>query len=279
MLHLAAKSARLSSSYLHIKSHKRLHISKLQGGITLRPRIALPADTLAEATNIINERNAAFAPRPAIEAVVKAGGVPVIFPSVEPKDVVDYMDLFDGVAFLGGADVDPTFYGEEPREKLGVTYRKRDLFEIELLKQSVAKSKAILGICRGIQLVNIGLGGTVYQDLSQDPDATVKHDQEAPGNMPSHHISVQPDSRLFNITGERPYVNSRHHQAIKDLAPSLKVTARADDQVIEAVESIDNDQILAVQWHPENMYKHHEESKAIFADLIERSIRVAEKTR
>ncbi len=80
----------------------------------MRPRIALPADTLAEATNIINERNAAFAPRPAIEAVVKAGGVPVIFPSVDPEDVTDYLDLFDGVLFLGGDDVDPTFYGEEP---------------------------------------------------------------------------------------------------------------------------------------------------------------------
>ncbi|MTV82795.1 gamma-glutamyl-gamma-aminobutyrate hydrolase family protein [Secundilactobacillus folii] len=243
----------------------------------MRPRIALPADTLAEATNIINERNAAFAPRPAIEAVVKAGGIPIIFPSVEPKDVTDYMDLFDGVAFLGGADVDPTFYGEEPREKLGITYRKRDLFEIELLKQAVAAGKAILGICRGLQLVNIGLGGTVYQDLSQNPHATIKHSQEAPGNMPSHHISVQSESRLYQIVGERPYVNSRHHQAIKDLAPSLKITARADDQVIEAVESIDSDQILAVQWHPENMYKHHVESKAIFSDLITRSAKIAQK--
>lgn len=245
----------------------------------MRPRIALPADTLAEATNIINERNAAFAPRPAIEAVVKAGGVPVIFPSVDPKDVTDYMDLFDGVAFLGGYDVDPTFYGEEPREKLGVTYRKRDLFEIELLKQSVAKGKAIFGICRGLQLINIGLGGTVYQDLSQNPHATLKHSQEAAGNMPSHHVSVAPDSRLFKIVGERPYVNSRHHEAIKDVAPSLQITARADDQVVEAVESIDNDQILAVQWHPENMYKHHEDSKALFADLVARSLKVAQQTR
>lgn len=245
----------------------------------MRPRIALPADTLAEATNIINERNAAFAPRPAIEAVVKAGGVPIIFPSVDPEDVVDYMDLFDGVAFLGGADVDPTFYGEEPHEKLGVTYRKRDLFEIELLKQSVAKGKAIFGICRGMQLINTGLGGTVYQDLSENPDTTLKHNQEAAGNMPSHHVSVDPDSRLFKIIGARPYVNSRHHEAVKRLADSLKVTARADDGVIEACESIDNDQILAVQWHPENMYKHHADSKALFADLIARSQKVAERDR
>lgn len=245
----------------------------------MRPRIALPADTLAEATNIINERNAAFAPRPAIEAIVKAGGVPVIFPSVDPEDVTDYLDLFDGVLFLGGDDVDPTFYGEEPYEKLGTTYRKRDLFEIELLKQSVAHGKAIMGICRGLQLINIGLGGTVYQDLSQNPTTTLKHHQTAPGNMPSHHVSVSQGSRLLKIVGKRPYVNSRHHQAVKDVAPSLKITARADDQVVEAIESAQSEQILAVQWHPENMYKHHEESKALFADFIERSKRVAHQTR
>ncbi|GAW98259.1 gamma-glutamyl-gamma-aminobutyrate hydrolase family protein [Secundilactobacillus mixtipabuli] len=245
----------------------------------MRPRIALPADTLEEATNIINERNAAFAPRPAIEAVVKAGGVPVIFPSVDPEDVVDYLPLFDGVAFLGGADVDPTFFGEEPHEKLGLTYRKRDLFEIELLKQALAKGKAIFGICRGMQLINIGLGGTIYQDLSENPEATLKHNQEAAGNMPSHHISVDPSSRLFKLVGGRPYVNSRHHQAVDKVADSLKVTARADDDVIEAFESVDNDQILAVQWHPENMYKHHADSKALFADLIARSEKVAERDR
>jgi putative glutamine amidotransferase len=245
----------------------------------LRPRIALPADTLEEATNIINERNAAFAPRPAIEAVVKAGGVPVIFPSVDPEDVVDYLPLFDGVAFLGGADVDPTFFGEEPHEKLGLTYRKRDLFEIELLKQALAKGKAIFGICRGMQLINIGLGGTIYQDLSENPEATLKHNQEAAGNMPSHHISVDPNSRLFKLVGGRPYINSRHHQAVDKVADSLKVTARADDDVIEAFESVDNDQILAVQWHPENMYKHHADSKALFADLIARSEKVAERDR
>jgi putative glutamine amidotransferase len=250
-----------------------------QGGIILRPRIALPADTLAEATNIINERNAAFAPRPAIEAIVKSGGVPVIFPSVNPEDVRDYMTLFDGVCFLGGADVDPTFYGEEPFQKLGATYLKRDLFEIELLKQSVTAGKAIMGICRGLQLINVGLGGTLYQDLSQDLHATLKHSQEAPGNMPSHHITVDPTSKLYKLIGARPYVNSRHHQAIKDVAPYLKVTARADDQVIESVESIKSDQILAVQWHPENIFKHYEDSKKLFKDFVERSKKVAEKSR
>lgn len=97
--------------------------------------------------------------------------------------------------------------------------------------------------------------------------------------MPSHHITVDPTSRLYNLIGGRPYVNSRHHQAIKDVAKYLKVTARADDQVIESVESINNDQILAVQWHPENIYKHFEDSKKLFKDFVKRSEKVAEKTR
>lgn len=245
----------------------------------MRPRIAIPADTLTEATNIINERNAPFAPRPAIEAIVKSGGVPVILPSVDPKFVEDYIDLFDGIIFAGGFDVDPTFFGEEPHQKLGATYRKRDLFEIALLKASIKANKAIMGICRGMQIINVGLGGTLYQDLSENSDSFIKHSQNAPGNLPSHHVNVVKDSTLFDLVGERPYVNSRHHQALKDIAPSLKVVATADDHVPEAVESVDGDQILAIQWHPENMFKHYEYSQKIFADLIARSKKVAKNTR
>lgn len=237
----------------------------------MRPRIAIPADTLTEATNIINERNAAFAPRPLIEAVVKLGGLPVILPSVAPELAVDYLDLFDGVIFAGGADVDPTFFNEEPHQHLGTTYLKRDRFEIALLKQALPANKAIMGICRGMQLINIALGGSVYQDLSEDPRQTLKHAQDAPGNLPSHHVTVQADSRLFRLVGQRPYVNSRHHQALHQIAPHLRVTAVADDQVPEAVESTTTDQVLAVQWHPENMFKHYQYSQALFADLIKRA--------
>ena len=141
----------------------------------MQPRVAIPADTLTEATNIINERNAAFAPRPLIEAVLKSGGVPVIFPSVAPELAASYLDLFDGIIFAGGADVDPTFFNEEPHLKLGPTYLKRDRFEVALLKEAVAANKAIMGICRGMQLINIALGGSVYQDLSEDPRQTLKH--------------------------------------------------------------------------------------------------------
>lgn len=237
----------------------------------MRPRIAIPADTLTEATNIINERNAAYAPRPLIEAIVKSGGLPVIFPSVDPELIPNYLDLFDGIIFAGGSDVDPTFYGEEPHQELGSTYFKRDLFEVALVKAALEANKALMGICRGMQVINVALGGTVFQDLSEDPRQTLKHSQNGPGNFPSHHVNVKQDSRIFNLVGSRPYVNSRHHQALNQIGNDLRVTARADDQIPEAIESIDNDRVLAVQWHPENMFKHYDYSQALFADLIQRA--------
>ncbi len=237
----------------------------------MRPRIAIPADTLTEATNIINERNAAFAPRPLIEAVIKSGGLPVIFPSVAPELASNYLDLFDGIIFAGGSDIDPTFYDQEPHQNLGPTYLRRDQFEIQLVKETFKAGKAMMGICRGMQVINVALGGSLYQDLSEDPRKTLKHSQDAPGNFPSHHVNVEEDSRLFQLVGKRPYVNSRHHQAVHEVAQPLRVTAKADDGVTEAVETIDSDQILAVQWHPENMFKHYDYSQHIFQDLIKRS--------
>ncbi|KRM12175.1 gamma-glutamyl-gamma-aminobutyrate hydrolase family protein [Paucilactobacillus suebicus] len=237
----------------------------------MKPRIALPADTFTEATNIINQRNAEFAPYQAIQAITKSGGIPIILPTIDPADAPAYIDLFDGVLMLGGFDVDPTFYNEEPHYDLGETYRKRDLFEIALLKAAIKSDKAVMGICRGIQVINVALGGTLYQDMSENPKAKLKHSQLAPGNLPTHHVNVESDSLLSTLIGKRSYVNSRHHQSIHELAPSLHTVATADDGVIEAVESKQNSQILGVQWHPENMYKHNKESQALFANFIKRS--------
>lgn len=146
--------------------------------------IALPADTYTEATSIINLRNAAFAPDPAIKAITKSGGLPIVLPTVAAENAASYVDLFDGLLLLGGFDVDPTFYGQEPHFELGETFRKRDLFEIALLKATIEAGKPIMGICRGLQLINAGLGGTLYQDLSEDPTARLKHHQLAPGKPP-----------------------------------------------------------------------------------------------
>jgi putative glutamine amidotransferase len=235
------------------------------------PRIAITADTLTEATNVINERDASFAPQPIIDALVKEHALPVIIPSIPPELVSHYLDLFDGIIFTGGKDIDPTFYGEEPHLGLGMTYRQRDLAEIQLLKAAVKNGKAILGICRGMQLINVALGGTIYQDNAENPIAKLKHAQLAPGNLPTHHVNTVAGSRIRKLAGDRAYVNSRHHQSLHAVAPALQVTATADDHVIEAIESVASDQILAVQWHPENMYPHDPVAQNIFHDLVARA--------
>lgn len=112
----------------------------------MKPRIALPADTFTEATNIINQRNAEFAPYQAIQAITKSGGIPIILPTIDPADAPAYIDLFDGLLMLGGFDVDPTFFNEEPHYELGETYRKRDMFEIALLKAAIDAGKAVIAI-------------------------------------------------------------------------------------------------------------------------------------
>ena len=241
----------------------------------MQPRIAVPADILTEPTNILHKRNASFVSGSVIDSLVKSGATPVIIPCTTPEHAGEYSDLYDGIVFTGGVDVDPTFFGEDPHPGLGMTFRKRDLMEFALLKEARKHGKAILGICRGTQLINVGLGGTLYQDLSEDDQAWVKHGQQAPGNLPTHHIATKPNSLIADLVGERAFVNSRHHPALRKIAPALIITAQAEDGVPEAVESRENNQILGVQWHPENMFKHDQNSQRIFADLVSRARDVA----
>lgn len=232
-------------------------------------KIAITADTYQKATDVINHQRAPFAPRGLVDVLADLGAIPVILPDVQGADGKDYAELFDGLVLPGGADVDPTFFGEEPRWKVGGANYKRDAFELELFKAFYAAKKPVLGICRGCQVINIALGGNVYQDLqSENPHCTIRHSQGADGAYPTHHVSLAPGSCLAGILGPTAYVNSRHHQAIKDVAPALHVTATAPDGVIEGVEDAQNF-ILGVQWHPENMWQEHPEMKKIFAAFLD----------
>ena len=148
---------------------------------------------------------------------------------------------------------------------------KMDRFEIDLIRAFYEAGKPIFGICRGIQVLNIALGGTVYQDLQADcPSAYIGHSQKAYGAYPVHHVNVKKGSLLHAALGDTAYVNSRHHQALKDVAKGLVVTAMAPDGVIEGIESAGSDQVAAVQWHPENMWREHPEMRALFEQFIAR---------
>lgn len=232
--------------------------------------IGITADVYLGATSVINQRLMDFVPRPAVNGVLAANGTPISLPYLPVDKVNDLVGKLDGIILPGGPDIDPNFMGEEPIPNLGVTNRTRDTFEIALIRTAVAKNIPILGICRGAQIINVALGGTIYQDLaSQYPGKLLKHHQLAPGDQPTHFVRVDHQSKLFNTIGDNVFVNSRHHQAIKDVAEPLRVVARASDGVIEAVENGDAS-VQAVQWHPENMWEKNPEQLAIFKDFIER---------
>ncbi len=219
-----------------------------------KPIVAVTADTILQDMKPINQKMADYAPRPLLNALGKAGVLPIIIAYDDFADPAEFVDTFDGLVLTGGPNPTPRFYGEEPLWCIGPTYEKRDIFEIGLIKACIKAEKPILGICRGHQILNVALGGKLWQDMSvQNPKATIQHMQKAPGDIATHYIEIEKDSRLHDILGDGLYVNSRHREAVKKLAEGLRVVARSKDGVVEAVESVKNDLLCGVQWHPENM--------------------------
>lgn len=186
---------------------------------------------------------------------MQAGGVPVLIPSELNED--DWMDLYahlDGILLSGGGDIALERFNGSPHPRVVGVDERRDALEFGLLHSAIQQGKPFLGICRGSQVVNVGLGGTLYTHVkAQHPDS-LKHDYYPgyPRNHLAHPVRVEEGSRLAEILGEPVLqVNSLHHQGIKDLAPKLKPVAYAPDGLIEAVELSDHPFGLAVQWHPE----------------------------
>jgi putative glutamine amidotransferase len=166
------------------------------------------------------------------------------------------LDGLDGVVLTGGEDLDPAWYGAAPSPYLSPPSRDRDLFELALFAVARQRELPILGICRGIQLINVALGGTLYQDLPSERPGAVMHRAEGPRDTRSHRIRLQPGSRAAEALGTTSLsANSSHHQAIKVLASGLLATGWTEDDLIEAAETpADAPWLLAVQWHPEEMH-------------------------
>ena len=193
-----------------------------------------------------------------VEGVVGAGGVPVVLPPVGDERVAGaVVRSLDGLLLSGGSDLDPGYYGEEAALELGPTLPERDTFEMALVGLALRRGIPVFGICRGMQVLNVALGGTLYQDLPSQWDGDVlKHRQATPKWQPSHEVEVRADSYIAEVMGrEVVKVNSYHHQGIKDLAEGLVATGHSTDGVIEAVEANDFSErwLLGVQWHAEAM--------------------------
>jgi putative glutamine amidotransferase len=194
-----------------------------------------------------------------VEGVAEAGGAPVVLPPVVGSRAAEsLLDGLDGLLLSGGSDLDPSYYGEEPVPELGVTIPERDAFEMVLLEHALRRGMPIFGICRGMQILNVALGGTLYQDLPSQMDHRVLlgHRQETPKWQPTHEVEVEGGSKVGQIMGvDELKVNSYHHQGIKDLARGLLVSAVSPDGVVEAVEFRDFSErwLVGVQWHAEAM--------------------------
>lgn len=192
-----------------------------------------------------------YVPRNFVDGIQQAGGLPLILPIGDPSDVATYVSQIDKLLLAGGHDVSPKFYGEPPHQKLGDTDPGRDAFEIALVKEALKQGKPIMGVCRGMQLLNVAFGGTVYQDLSLREEETYKHVQlPTPFQTPSHFVNLEKDFVLSAFLPERYEVNSFHHQVLARVAEEFTVMATADDGVVEAIQSKTN-KIFGVQWHPE----------------------------
>ena len=206
-----------------------------------------------------------------MDGVIRAGGLPVMLPLICDKSLIDEIArVVDGVLFTGGQDVHPAFYDEQVSAGCGPICKERDYMEFMLFEDAVLKyDKPALGICRGIQGMNIALGGTLYQDLPSGFKGTcrIEHRQEDPADVPVHWVTIDTGSPLYALVGkDRIEVNSSHHQGIRELARELECMAVSDDGLIEAVYMPDKRFAWGVQWHPELIFQ--EKSSQLLFDAF-----------
>ncbi|MFZ5986206.1 MAG: gamma-glutamyl-gamma-aminobutyrate hydrolase family protein [Bacillota bacterium] len=206
------------------------------------------------------------------EGISLAGGLPVLLPTTEDEGMLsDIIERFDGFLLSGGPDVDASYFGEWNYKYTGEISPYRDKMEIFIAREVVSRNKPVFGICRGIQVLNVALGGTIYQDVySQIKDRElVKHSQDAPRWYPTHNINIEKGSKVYESHGkEIVCVNSFHHQAVKDLAPGFEVTSRCDDGIIESIENPKCRFAVGVQWHPELMWEKDSAFLKLFENFV-----------
>ncbi|WP_282920880.1 gamma-glutamyl-gamma-aminobutyrate hydrolase family protein [Ignavigranum ruoffiae] len=206
------------------------------------------------------------------QAVYQAGGIPVTLPLLDQNIAQEMINKVDGIIFSGGEDIHPLLYKQEVQPTLGPVNMERDRFELSLLDQAIQQQKAILGICRGFQLINVYFGGSLHQEIQQLDQIHLQHRQKSDLRQGHHLVRIDASSYLSTLIGSTSLVNSYHHQAIDQLASPLKATAYSSDHIIEAIEYIDQDHsLLAVQWHPEIQQAVDQEQAKLFENLVYRS--------
>lgn len=238
-----------------------------QGVIILKPIIGLTSQYEHLVGRKMIKMNNTY-----VNAVVESGGVPIVLPIIKSmSDVERYLDLVDGLIFTGGGDVSPIYFGEEPIKEVDSICLSRDKMELELFIKAYDRKIPILGICRGLQVINIALGGTLYQDIPAQLPNAIGHMCSYNINQGYHTINIVEDSLFHSIfKTDKIIVNSQHHQSIRDLGRDLKVTSTTIDGVIESIESTNDKWLLGTQFHPEVMIENDDKFMGIFNLFIGR---------
>lgn len=240
----------------------------------MRPRIGIPCREL----KISGKKDPVWGVISSyVESVEKVGGLPILIPlSNDKEELKEFFNLSHGILLTGGEDVNPSKYSQAPSPKLKSTSDSRDEVEMEIAKWAVKEKKPILAICRGIQVLNVALGGTLYQDIATETDTKIEHDLHGVEDETAGHcVTVTKDTKLSKIVKSEGTlkVNSLHHQSLKEIGKGLKVVAKSEDGIVEGVESEDpNCFCVGVQWHPEILWQKGEShALRLFEALVEAS--------
>ena len=205
-----------------------------------------------------------------VNAILNANALPVLIPVNDNDEYLnELMKRIDGLLVTGGEDVNPMVYHESYHFLQGESCLERDMFDIGIIRKCIENKKPILGICRGLQVINVALAGTLYQDISEVSQDVYNHRQKEEKYYPIHYIYNEEGSFLYSIFGEKCAVNSFHHQCIKELGKGLKAVSSSDDGVVEAIEHVSLP-IYATQFHPEMMAEKNKDMQSIFKQFVDK---------
>ncbi|MGH9889210.1 MAG: gamma-glutamyl-gamma-aminobutyrate hydrolase family protein [bacterium] len=241
-----------------------------------RPVIGIPTQTLQSLGGVSAEIPASWVmSQRYVVTLTNAGAIPWLVPLVDDDTLRGIYEKLDGVFLPGGADIDPASYGQAPHPLCDKTDKDRDRVELALAKWAIEEGKPVLGVCRGMQLINLAAGGTLYQDIAEQKEGAIKHDYFPFGGQTfrrdylAHDVAVTPGTRLAKVFGAGALkVNSMHHQGVRDVGQSLAVTAMADDGLVEGLEADGEAYVVGVQWHPEALTDNQESARRLFEDFV-----------